>query len=26
MHGGQVMVESEYQHGSTFSFAIPIAN
>jgi len=26
MHGGQVMVESEYQQGSTFSFAIPIAN
>ena len=26
MHGGEVMVESEYQHGSTFSFAIPIAN
>ncbi|MFN2283981.1 MAG: ATP-binding protein, partial [Anaerolineae bacterium] len=26
MHGGQVMVESEYQQGSTFSFAIPITN
>jgi len=26
MHGGEVMVESEYQQGSTFSFAIPIAN
>jgi signal transduction histidine kinase len=25
MHGGQVMVESEYQQGSMFSFAIPIA-
>ncbi|HQE92257.1 MAG TPA: GAF domain-containing protein [Anaerolineae bacterium] len=26
MHGGQVMVDSAYQEGSTFSFAIPIAN
>jgi len=26
MHGGQVMVDSEYQQGSTFSFAIPIAD
>lgn len=25
MHDGQVMVDSEYQQGSTFSFAIPIA-
>lgn len=26
MHGGQVMVDSVYQQGSTFSFAIPITN
>jgi len=26
MHGGQVMVESEHQQGSTFSFAIPIVH
>ncbi len=26
MHDGQVAVESEYQKGSTFSFAIPIAH
>jgi len=26
MHSGHVMVESAYQQGSTFSFAIPIAN
>ena len=26
LHDGQVMVDSEYQKGSTFSFAIPIAS
>ncbi len=26
MHGGQVIVESTYQKGSTFGFAIPITN